>query len=35
MPYAEWRDKYQTEASPDKQAAFEKSFAENVSNQKP
>jgi len=30
MPYSEWRDKHQTEASPDKQAAFEKSFAENV-----
>lgn len=35
MPYAEWRDKFQTEASPDKQAAFEKSFAENVGKQKP
>ncbi len=35
MPYAEWRDTYQIEASSDKQAAFEKSFAENVSNQKP
>ena len=30
MPYSEWRDKHQTEASPEKQAAFEKSFAENV-----
>lgn len=25
MPYDEWRARYQTEASPDKQAAFEKS----------
>jgi uncharacterized protein len=24
MPYAEWREKYQTEASPEKKAAFEK-----------
>ncbi|MCC5964587.1 MAG: DUF1244 domain-containing protein [Natronohydrobacter sp.] len=30
MPYAEWRDKFQTEAGADKQAAFEKSFQENV-----
>ena len=25
MPYDEWRSRYQTEASPDKQATFEKS----------
>ncbi|MCH2164026.1 MAG: DUF1244 domain-containing protein [Marinovum sp.] len=30
MPFGEYKAKYQTEASPDKQAAFEKSFAENV-----
>ncbi len=30
MPYAEWRDKYQTEASAEQKAAFEVSFAENV-----
>lgn len=30
MPYAEWRDRYQTEASPEKQAAFKVAFAENV-----
>ena len=30
MPYAEWRDKYQTDAGADKQAAFAKAFAENV-----
>lgn len=30
MPYAEWRDKFQTEAGPDKQTQFEKAFAENV-----
>ena len=30
MPYAEWRDRNQTEASPEKQAAFKVAFAENV-----
>ena len=30
MPYAEWRDRYQTEASADQQAAFKESFARNV-----
>jgi hypothetical protein len=30
MPYDEWKDKYQTEASVDQQQAFQKSFAENV-----
>ncbi len=30
MPYDAWKEKYQTEASPEKQAAFEKAFAENV-----
>ena len=34
MPYDEWRAQNQTEASPDKQAAFEKSFAENVTDKK-
>ncbi len=34
MPYSEWREKYQTEAGADKQAAFEKSFAENVGQQR-
>ncbi|WP_366553559.1 DUF1244 domain-containing protein [Aquibaculum sediminis] len=27
MPYAEWRAKYQSEATPDQKAAFEKSHA--------
>ncbi|WP_353473295.1 DUF1244 domain-containing protein [Salipiger sp. H15] len=30
MPYDEWRAQNQTEASPEKQAAFDKAFAENV-----
>lgn len=30
MPFDEWRAQHQTEASPDKQKAFEKAFAENV-----
>ncbi|WP_435256779.1 DUF1244 domain-containing protein [Thioclava sp. FR2] len=30
MPYADWVARNQTEASDDKKAAFEKSFAENV-----
>ncbi|TCO74093.1 DUF1244 domain-containing protein [Rhodovulum euryhalinum] len=30
MPYDEWKARHQTEAGPDKQAAFEKAFAENV-----
>jgi hypothetical protein len=30
MPYDVWRDQNQTEAGPDKQAAFEKAFRENV-----
>ena len=30
MPYAEWKAKHQTEAGADKQAAFQKAFAENV-----
>ncbi|WFE75077.1 DUF1244 domain-containing protein [Roseinatronobacter sp. S2] len=34
MPYADWREKYQTEAGADKQAAFRKSFAENVAQPK-
>ncbi|WP_282027702.1 DUF1244 domain-containing protein [Ruegeria faecimaris] len=30
MSMSEWKAKYQTEASPEKQAAFEVSFEENV-----
>lgn len=30
MPYDEWKAQNQTEASPEKQAAFEKAFEENV-----
>ena len=30
MPYDEWKARNQTEASPEKQVAFEKAFAENV-----
>ena len=30
MPFAEWRAQHQTEASPEKQAAFATAFAENV-----
>ena len=30
MPYEEWRDQVQTEATAETQKAFEKSFAENV-----
>jgi len=30
MPFSQWRDLHQTDANPDKQAAFEKAFAENV-----
>jgi hypothetical protein len=30
MPLAEWKARHQTEASPEQQAAFETSFAENV-----
>lgn len=30
MPYDEWRAQNQTEASPEKQAAFEVAFRENV-----
>ncbi|MCA0940480.1 DUF1244 domain-containing protein [Salipiger pacificus] len=32
MPYDDWRAQNQTEASPDKQAAFEKAFTENVTD---
>ncbi len=34
MPYGEWKDKHQTDASPEKQAAFEVAFAENVGEAK-
>jgi hypothetical protein len=30
MPYAEWKARHQTEAGPESQAAFAKSFAQNV-----
>ena len=30
MPYGDWKDQFQTEASADKQAAFKVAFAENV-----
>lgn len=30
MPYSEWKDKFQTEASAEQQAAFKVAFAENV-----
>ena len=30
MPFAEWKEKYQTDAGPQKQADFEKAFKENV-----
>ncbi len=30
MPYEEWVKRYQREATPEQQAAFEKAFAENV-----
>ena len=32
MPMSEWKAKYQTDASADKQAAFEKAFKENVTD---
>lgn len=32
MTMAEWKEKYQTDAGPEKQAAFKKAFAENVGN---
>ena len=32
MPFAEWRDRYQTEASDEKQAAFDVAFKENVTD---
>jgi len=32
MPYAEWRAKFQTEASEEKKADFEKAFKENVTD---
>ncbi len=34
MPYPEWRDKFQTEASAEQKAAFEVAFAENVGEAK-
>jgi len=32
MSSAEWKEKYQTDASPDKQAEFEVAFKENVTD---
>ncbi len=34
MPYDQWKTQHQTEAGPDKQAAFETAFAENVGKDK-
>ncbi|MAQ83751.1 MAG: alkaline phosphatase [Maritimibacter sp.] len=34
MPYDQWRAQNQTEAGPEKQAAFEKAFKENVGDPK-
>jgi hypothetical protein len=34
MPYSEWKDKFQTEANADQQAAFKVAFAENVGEEK-
>lgn len=34
MPYDQWKAQHQTEAGPDKQAAFETAFAENVGKEK-
>ena len=34
MPYGTWKDKFQTEASAEQQAAFETAFRENVLNEK-
>lgn len=34
MPYDDWKAQNQTEAGPEKQAAFEKAFAENVGKDK-
>ena len=33
MPYAEWKDRYQTEASPESRAAFAESFARNAGDE--
>ena len=35
MPYDDWRARNQTEASPEKQAAFDVAFAENVTKNAP
>ncbi|MDX5383196.1 MAG: DUF1244 domain-containing protein [Rhodobacterales bacterium] len=35
MPYDDWRAQNQTEASPEKQAAFDVAFAENVTKKAP
>ncbi len=34
MPFGDWRDKYQTDANLEKQAQFQKSFADNVTSKK-
>lgn len=34
MPYSDWKEKHQTEASSEKQAAFEVAFRENVGEDK-
>ena len=35
MPYEDWKSQSQTEASPEKQAAFETAFRENVGGEPP
>lgn len=35
MPYEDWRARNQTEASPEKKAAFDMAFAENVTKKAP
>lgn len=35
MPYDQWKAQNQTDASPEKQQAFEKAFAQNVGADKP
>ncbi len=34
MPYGEWKDKFQTEATAEQKAAFKVAFAENVGTDK-
>ncbi len=32
MPFSEWRDKHQTQSTPEQDSAFQKAFSENVTN---